>query len=175
MTMSSLFGIRSSARPHTRCLARTIARVPMPQQRSGSSGAGKGDASVLADHYDRADVHERVLHHSERAAQLALSAHDLTRALALVDRARAHADSGELGGGLDAIEAEIWHLRGDAGSTTAIGERALARLPQGKRAWFRTACVVITSAGNQGDHECVARWADLAVEPRRTRMHAASR
>jgi tetratricopeptide (TPR) repeat protein len=120
---------------------------------------GYDDASALAEHFDRAGVHDRALHHFGRAAQSALDGQDLARASSLVARARAHASTDEDRGALDALDADIAFVRGQVAEATTDGERALTRLRPGSRTWFRAASLVISSAGNQGDNERVSRWA----------------
>ncbi len=99
--------------------------------------AGKGDATALAEHFERGGEPARAVSFYRRAAEEALAGNDLAAALDRAARGAACGAAGEDLGALRLVEAEALVWRRDFPRAEACSVEAAALLEPGSPPWFR--------------------------------------
>jgi serine/threonine protein kinase/tetratricopeptide (TPR) repeat protein len=130
---------------------------------------GEGDATMMAEHFERAAAPDRALRWYPLAARQALEANDLEGAL---DRARRGLACGATGpdrGGLLVLQAEALNWLGENAESLRLSTESLALLTNGSAAWFHATREAIIVAGKMGKTsqvvEIAAMCRDHATEP----------
>jgi len=123
-------------------------------------GRGALDALMLAEHFERGEVHSRARHWWRRAAESALAATDLETARRHADRALRHAPAEHERGALELLIGETWHWSGTHAEAVAPCERALELLPRGSSAWSEAAVILTEALGSLGRVDDVRQVAD---------------
>src|SRR5262249_39060178 len=119
------------------------------------------DPSLIAWHFERAHEQARASRWYEAAARAAVQGRDLDRALHLADAAIAGGTSGETLAAIMSLRAEIAFHRGDASEGKRAAEVAMREARPGSAIWMSAAGVLVTSAGQRGDNDDIARLAEV--------------
>jgi tetratricopeptide (TPR) repeat protein len=117
---------------------------------------GERDASVLAEHFERGGARESAVLWYVRATSQALTANDLTAALARAERGIQSGAKGEARGTLRLLEAEARAWRGENVEAERAAIEACAYLPRGGRARYQAATRLVETATRLGHHERAA-------------------
>src|SRR6185369_17267453 len=96
---------------------------------------GERDATVLAEHFERAGEPERAVERYRRAAEQALEGNDFAAAVARAERGAAYA-SGEMLGALRLLQAEAHKWRGSASEAEQAAVEAMNRFALGSPLWY---------------------------------------
>ena len=122
--------------------------------------AGERDATVLAEHFERAGEPERAVDRYRRAAEQALEGNDFVAAIARAERGAAYA-SGEVLGALRLLQAEAHKWRGSAAEAEQAAVEAMSRFALGSPLWYVAAAETGSMRLRLGRH---AELAELARE-----------
>jgi predicted ATPase len=122
--------------------------------------AGERDATVLAEHFERAGEPERAVDRYRRAAEQALEGNDFAAAIARAERGAAYA-SGEVLGALRLLQAEAHKWRGSAAEAEQAAVEAMSRFALGSPLWYVAAAETGSMRLRLGRH---AELAELARE-----------
>jgi serine/threonine protein kinase/tetratricopeptide (TPR) repeat protein len=121
---------------------------------------GERDATVLAEHFERAGEPERAVDRYRRAAEQALEGNDFVAAIARAERGAAYA-SGEVLGALRLLQAEAHKWRGSAAEAEQAAVEAMSRFALGSPLWYVAAAETGSMRLRLGRH---AELAELARE-----------
>jgi tetratricopeptide (TPR) repeat protein len=117
---------------------------------------GRASAVVLAEHWLRAGDAAEAATACARAAEEALAANDLERALAYAERGLALRPKGDPRGALLLTLAEACVWKGHLAEAKEAAERACKALPRGARSWCAAASVLSAASGRLGDRATLA-------------------
>jgi tetratricopeptide (TPR) repeat protein len=121
---------------------------------------GERDATVLAEHFERAGEPERAVDRYRRAAEQALEGNDFVAAIARAERGAAYA-SGEVLGALRLLQAEAHKWQGSAAEAEQAAVEAMSRFELGSPLWYVAAAETGSMRLRLGRH---AELAELARE-----------
>jgi tetratricopeptide (TPR) repeat protein len=121
--------------------------------------AGERDATLLAEHFERAGEPERAVQSYRRAAEQALEGNDFQAAVARAERGAAHA-SGEVLGALRLLQAEAHKWIGAAASAEQAAMEAMDRFPVGSALWYVAAAEAASMRLRLGRHDDLAALAE---------------
>ena len=125
---------------------------------------GERDATVLAEHFERAGEPERAVDRYRRAAEQALEGNDFVAAIARAERGAAYA-SGEVLGALRLLQAEAHKWRGSASEAEQAAVEAMSRFALGSPLWYVAAAETASMRLRLGRH------AELAALAREVQLH----
>jgi hypothetical protein len=121
--------------------------------------AGEREATLLAEHFERAGEPERAVQSYRRAAEQALEGNDFQAAVARAERGAAHA-SGEVLGALRLLQAEAHKWMGSAASAEQAAIEAMSRFPVGSALWYVAAAEAASMRLRLGRHDDLAALAE---------------
>jgi serine/threonine protein kinase/tetratricopeptide (TPR) repeat protein len=121
--------------------------------------AGEREATLLAEHFERAGEPERAVQSYRRAAEQALEGNDFQAAVARAERGAAHA-SGEVLGALRLLQAEAHKWMGSAASAEHAAMEAMDRFPVGSALWYVAAAEAASMRLRLGRHDDLAALAE---------------
>jgi tetratricopeptide (TPR) repeat protein len=125
---------------------------------------GSADASLLAEHYRRAELPERAARHYLRAAEQALEGADLAQTLAHVARALESNPDAQTRGALHYLAADAHFWRGEYQESERDARAAVELLPQGSPRWFVAIGALCSATGTLGKDRELMAWAARAAE-----------
>ena len=120
--------------------------------------AGEREATVLAEHFERAGEPERAVERYRRAAEQALEGNDFAAAVARAERGAAYA-SGEMLGALRLLQAEAHKWRGSASEAEQAAVEAMNRFALGSPLWYVAAAETGSMRLRLGRHRELAELA----------------
>jgi tetratricopeptide (TPR) repeat protein len=127
---------------------------------------GEGEATVLAEHFERGNLPEEAIAWYRRAAEQALGGNDFGAVLTATYRAVALGAGGDTLGALSAYSAEAHRWRGEFPDANECAHDALRRLPPATPLWFAAVEEAAVASGAQGQHErLVALFHTIAELP----------
>ncbi|EYF06112.1 Serine/threonine protein kinase [Chondromyces apiculatus DSM 436] len=111
---------------------------------------GKGDAMVLAEHFERGEEGVRAATYFGEAAEASLRGNDLATTLTRAERGIKCGATGLDRGTLQLVAAEAYIWRGELARAETCACEAIDLLPRGSAEWFRAVTNAISAAGKQG-------------------------
>ena len=120
--------------------------------------AGEREATVLAEHFERAGEPERAVERYRRAAEQALEGNDFAAAVLRAERGAAYA-SGEMLGSLRLLQAEAHKWRGSAAEAEQAAVEAMNRFALGSPLWYVAAAETGSMRLRLGRHRELAELA----------------
>jgi tetratricopeptide (TPR) repeat protein len=127
------------------------------------AGRGGIDPSLVAWHFERAEMREHAHEHYEAAARVALRGRDLERALRLTEAAMSCHPAGEDLSRILLLRAQAAYHRGDATESKRAATLAMEAASPGGLEWTSAAGIAITAAGQRGDNADVSQLADAVM------------
>jgi len=113
--------------------------------------SGRGDAIVLAEHFERGGEPARAVRWFLRAAEQALEGNDFEATIHRCDRGLACEAAKEEHGQFFVLQAQANRWQGNHAETQRSAKRAMQALAPGSAGWLLAAGLLATAAGNTGE------------------------
>jgi tetratricopeptide (TPR) repeat protein len=109
--------------------------------------SGEGDATALAEHFERGGEAARAIEHYRRAVEQVLAAGDFRNVISRGERGIACGAGGTLRGALRLAQAEAHKWCGEFADAARCGLEAMSFLPHGAAGWFAAASEAAQATG----------------------------